>query len=164
MMKKLENWVLDEFMPWFMEVSQYVGIVAILFGLSYCVGKLLGLEGPSIFVMTGIIGFLLFCINNKARDSRLMREIKELLDEENDNVPKTIKEGNLIDYPELDRITSRIGCKLRKLDPEILVSHFGEREDRVNEVHKKISEAVLSRDRENCEGQTPIIYKNKKDL
>jgi len=142
-MKKMENWVLDGFMPWFMGVSQYVGVLAILFGLSYCIGKLLGLEGPAIFVMTIINGFLLWCINDTAKDSRLMRGIKELLDEENDNVQKIVKEKNLVDYPELDSIILRIR---RKLNPETLAAHRGEVESGgIDKVYKKISEAVWSR-------------------
>ena len=150
-MKKLEDWFLDRFMPWFMEVSQYVGILAVLFGLSYCFGKSLGWEVFHIFIMTPIIGFFLFVINAEAKDSRLMRQINDILDDENDNILKIGKEGHLIDHQEFDRIVSRIH---RELGPETLASHISE-EEGSNKVYNKINKAVWSR-------YLSISRKNKK--
>jgi hypothetical protein len=34
-MKKVEDWILDRFVPWFMSVSKYIGVLAIVFGIAY---------------------------------------------------------------------------------------------------------------------------------
>lgn len=153
-MKNLEDWFLDRFMPWFMQVSQAVGALTIIFGLSYCIVKpFLGWEVTHIFTMTLVIGFLIYGINSEAKDRRLTRQVKELLNEENDNILKMINEKGFIDSSELNNIIFRI---YRNLDPETSAHLSGEKElDGSDKVYKKIKDVVWPR----CCG---LSDKNKK--
>ncbi len=142
-MKNLEDWFLDRFMPWFMNISQGVGALTILFGLSYCIITPLGWELSHVFIATLIIGFFLFGANSSAKDRRLMKQINDLLDKENDNLLKIVNKKKLIDYPSLDSITLNV---YRRLDTETLASYSDTREaDGSDKVYKKIKEAVRGR-------------------
>jgi len=88
-MQKLIIWYLDKFIPWFVGISRYIGILAIYYSISYFLNYFLNLNSVDTFVTLIIFGFLL---KYWAEDGRLNRRIKELMEIERDNILRIIKE------------------------------------------------------------------------
>lgn len=134
MKNKIENWFLDRFIPWFMNVSKYIGILTIFYVVSYGFSKLLGWDIAYTFTSLIMIGFLLPW---KVKNNRIEREINNLVDEERDDLVSLIKTGNLINYPVLNKITTTIAQRLYE---DGLISSENNNDD--ESVHEKIKKIV----------------------
>lgn len=134
MKNKIEDWFLYRFTPWFMNVSKYIGIFTIFYIVSYGFSKLLGWDITYTFTSLIIIGFLLPW---KVRNNRIEREINNLVDEERGDLVSLIKTGNLINYPTLNKITTKIAQRLYE---DGLINSANNNDD--ENVHEKIKKIV----------------------
>lgn len=117
-----------------MKISLYFGILTIFYVVSYGFNKLIGWDIAYTFTSLIIIGFLLPW---KVKNNRIEREINNLVDEEKDDLVSLIKTGNLINYPVLNKITTKVAQKLHE-DGFISSANNNDEEG----VHEKIKKIV----------------------
>jgi len=144
-MDKLTIFYLERFKPWFMNISEYIGILTIYLGIAFILRFLLGWYILPSFVAVFVLGFM---IDYWAKKTILEKKIKEIIDEqEENNVKNIVKSNGLIDHPVLDGITSQVKHKLYE------DGFYGEKfigtgelvNEEINNIHKKIKELILQK-------------------
>jgi hypothetical protein len=105
-MERFEKWFLDTFCPWLMKVSQFVGLIVIIYGVACLVRYFFHWNLVYIFIAICAVAFL---IDDSLKDNYLERRVMRLMKDDRDKVRMIIKgDGHLIDYPILNEVTARI--------------------------------------------------------
>ncbi len=143
-MEKIATWFLDRAKPGFMSFSKFIGVIAICLGLTYVISGFIKSDifyQMPVIIFFGIL-FLGFTIDIWAKGLIIEKAICEFIDEsESDNCEKIIHDGNLIDYPQLNGIISRVKNNLREngyYDEKFI----GYGDSSVEEINKKIDELI----------------------
>lgn len=123
-MEKLAIWFADRFKPWFMTISQYVGILFISFELASALSsnynKILP-ENNVYFIFVAVF-ILWFIVDSWAKSTLIEKRIKEMIDEyvcENESSKKLVSVSTYIEYhlqKEGFRSESEIGEIRQKID------------------------------------------------
>ncbi len=108
--ENLANWFLGIFKPWFIDVTHYIGTLAIYFGIAHISNIFWSWDTSVVLVILIFLGFL---IDIWAKETILKKRIKQIIDNnEEENIKKIIKNKNLIDHSVLAGIIIRTKDKL----------------------------------------------------
>lgn len=144
-MEKLEIWFLKRFLPGFLSVSKYIGILAVFSGISYFAYYLWEWDPTIVFPALLILGF---STTFRRRNIEIERVIKESIKDQEENLKIIVDNKGLINYIVLNEIKTNIITKLEN-EKALEARSFENTKDKNQEIREKIDSLIWQEFRKN---------------